>query len=282
VDREEAMYSYEASGSVAPGESDDGHKWTYREGLTQLAKRLVARTDATVHRRTRIETIRYETADTSASAEPPGDGYWRLVDSDGESWGPFDVLLLNPPAPQTATLLEAAAWSAPVRKSLAEAAASVPYRTIWTAVLHYEFALEVPYYGLINVDREHEVGWISREECKPGHVPTDETLLIVQAAPDWSVEHYDDPPGENVAALADHAADVIGDDRLRSPAWTDHQRWRYALPDEAIDSRPLRAAEAAGLYCAGDWVVGEARLHAALANGLDIGQRIAEALVNPG
>ena len=41
---------------------------------------------------------------------------------------------------------------------------------------------------------------------------------------------------------------------------------------------PLSAAEADGLYCVGDWVAGEPRLHAALANGLDAGDRIADAL----
>ncbi|MFC6737651.1 NAD/FAD-dependent oxidoreductase, partial [Halolamina salina] len=40
---------------------------------------------------------------------------------------------------------------------------------------------------------------------------------------------------------------------------------------------PLDAAEAEGLYCTGDWVAGEARLHAALENGLEVGERIAAA-----
>ena len=64
--------------------------------------------------------------------------------------------------------------------------------------------LDVPYYALVNTDKEHDVGWVAREECKAGHVPDGETLLVVQASPAWADTHYDDPPAENVAELARH------------------------------------------------------------------------------
>jgi predicted NAD/FAD-dependent oxidoreductase len=264
VDVTEPIYTFDASGEVSPGRSADEHKWSYRRGLTQIAKRLFARTDATIHHRTRAETLRRD-----------GDA-WTLVDADGDSWGPFDAVVLNPPGPQTADLLGDAEWTADARETLADAA-DLPYRTIWTGVLRYEFELPVPYYALVNVDKNHAVGWISREECKPGHVPDGESVLIVQANEEWSIDRYDEDPATNVAALADAAADVIGDERLRDPVWTDHQGWRYALPEDGAPETPLRTAETAGLYCTGDWVTGEPRLHAALANGLDTGDRMAEA-----
>jgi predicted NAD/FAD-dependent oxidoreductase len=264
IDVTEPIYTFDESGAVSPGRPADEHKWSYRRGLTQIAKRLFARTDATIHRRTRVETLRRN-----------GD-VWTLVDADGDSWGPFDAVVLNPPGPQTADLLRDAEWTADARERLADAA-DLPYRTIWTAVLHYEFELSVPYYALVNVDKNHEVGWISREECKAGHVPDGESLLIVQANQEWSVDHYDGDPAANVAVLADHAADIVGEERLRDPAWTDHQGWRYALPEAAAPEAPLRDAESAGLYCTGDWVTGEPRLHAALATGLDTGGRMADA-----
>ncbi|WP_267164164.1 NAD(P)/FAD-dependent oxidoreductase [Halovenus salina] len=262
VDIPEPIYTFDEEGVVAPGREADDRKWTYRQGLTQIAKRLFGRTEATVHRRTRVESLRRE------------DGTWSAVDTDGTEWGPFDVLVMNPPAPQTAALLQGADWESPVKEPLVEAVGSVEYRSIWTAVLGYEFELDVPYYGLVNPGKDHEVGWISREECKPGHVPDGESLLVVQASGPWSSAHYDDDPAENVAALADHAADIIDDGRLRSPAWSDHQGWRYALPEEGVETGPLDSAEQEGLYCLGDWVTGEARVHAALANGLDVGERI--------
>ncbi|MEZ3117598.1 NAD(P)/FAD-dependent oxidoreductase [Halobaculum sp. MBLA0147] len=268
VDASEPIYTFDAEGDVSPGRDADDHKWSYEAGLTQIAKRLFGRTDATVHRRTRVETIGHD-----AEAET-----WSLVDTDGDRHGPFDVLLANPPAPQTAELLETAEWDSPARERLVDAASDVSYRTIWTAVLHYEFPLDVPYYGLVDTTKEHAVGWISREECKAGHVPDGESLLIVQANHEWSVEHYDDDPDENVDRLADHAADIVGDDRLRDPDWTDNQGWRYALPEDELPTAAREAAEEEGLWVLGDWVGGEARLHTALRNGLETGDRLADRL----
>jgi predicted NAD/FAD-dependent oxidoreductase len=271
VDVTEPVYTFDADAEVSPGRDADEHKWSYRRGLTQIAKRLFGRTDATVHRRTRVETVRR--ADGAGA-----DGRWELDDADGTTHGPFDALLLNPPAPQTAELLRTAEWDDPLRETLVESVGDVAYGSVWTAVLHYRFALDVPYYALVNTDKEHAVGWISREECKAGHVPDGETLLVVQANGTWSTDHYDDDPTANVAALAEHAADIVGDDRLADPSWTDHQGWRYALPEGGVDRGPVDSARDAGLYLLGDWVAGEARLHAAIANGLDVGERVAYGL----
>ena len=266
VDVTEPIYTFDAEGTVSEGREADDQKWSYEAGLTQVAKRLFARTEATVHRRTRVEGVARE------------NGAWRLVDADGGEWGPFDALVLNPPAPQTADLLASADWDADIRGTLADAAADVGYRSNYTAVLHYPFELDRPYYGLVNTDKAHDVGWISREECKPGHVPAGETLLIVQANPEWARAHYDDDPGANVAALAEMAAGVVGDERLREPDWTDHQGWLYAQPEGGVARGPVDAAEAHDLYCVGDWVAGEGRLHAALRCGLDTGERLALSL----
>jgi predicted NAD/FAD-dependent oxidoreductase len=258
------IYTFDGDGTVSEGREIEEHRWSYEAGLTQIAKRLFSETDATVHRRTRAETIRRH----------PGTEQWAVVDADGGEWGPFDALVLNPPAPQTATLLADAAWDHPVREELAAAAGEVPYRTIWTAVLHYPFELDRPYYALITTDDGHEVGWIAREECKAGHVPDGESLLVVQAGPAWSRANYDADPADNVEELADLTAAVVGDERLADPDWTDHQGWRYALPDAGVRSGPVESAHEHDLYPVGDWVAGEARLHAALRNGLDDGERL--------
>jgi len=259
----EPIYVFDGAGEVSPGRENEARKWSYREGLTQIAKRLFSGTDAAVHRHTRIEGI------THAGGE------WQVTDTDGTTWGPFDVLLCNPPAPQTRGLLRGADWDDPRRGDLVAALGDVEYRTVYTAVLGYEFRLSRPYYGLVNPGKDHDVGWISREECKAGHVPDGESVLVVQANHDWSVDHYDDPHAENVDALSRAAADIVGDERLEEPDWTDHQGWRYALPENGVARGPLDSAEDAGLYCLGDWVAGEARLHAALRNGLGTGERIA-------
>ena len=265
---DEPVWTFDGRGEITPGDGRDSRKWTWTEGITQLAKRLLGRTDATVHRRTRVERI-------ERGGERVAGGEWALVDADGDRHGPFDALLLTPPAPQTAALLRTIEWDDGRIGPLAEAAEAVPYRTIRTVVLHYPFRDSSPWYGLVNTDREHAIGWLSREECKPGHVPDGESLLIVQMSPAWSTERYDDPLSAVADDVADRVAALLGDERYRDPDWTDDQGWRYALPDAAVDREPIARVEDAGLYVAGDWVVGEGRVSEALWNGHGVGERIA-------
>ena len=259
---DEPIWVFDADGRVSEGRDDQDAKLVYRDGLTQLGKRLLSGTDAEVHRRTRVEALEYES------------GMWYAFDTGGTEWGPFDILICNPPAPQTAELLRKADWGNSLRHRLVEALDSVPFRTIWAAVLGYEFELDVPYYALVNPGKDHDVGWIAREECKPGHVPDGESVLLVQPSHEWSVDHYEADPEENVETLAQKTAAIVNDDRLKDPAWSDYQGWRYALAEGAVPKGPLSDAREYGVYFTGDWVDGEARVHAAVRDGLETGERI--------
>lgn len=257
------VWTFDSDGTVAGGRDEQARRWTYDDGITRLAKHFFGQTSATVKRGTRIADINR-------------DGGWRLTDTEGTDYGPFEALLVNPPAPQTADLLRETGVEAVDR--LGDAAGAVGYRTVWTAVLGYRFEIDVPYYALVNIDKEHEVGWIGREECKPGHVPAGQSVLVVQASPQWSTERYDDAPAENIADLARHAAAIMGDPRLTDPDWTDHQGWRYALPDGGVRTEAVQKAAREGVYAVGDWVPGDAWLHAAVRNGLERGTAVARAL----
>ena len=263
VDLTDPIWTFDGSGTVSEGDPHDEHRWTYDAGLDQLAKRLFAATDATIHRRTRVETLQRD------------DSVWRVYDADGEDWGTFDAVVLTPPAPQTADLLGQAAWEHADCRTLRETIARVPFRTVISTVLHYPFEVDAPYYALVNTDETHDVGWVAREECKPDHVPDGESLLLVQMAPDWSAEYYHEPAASIVDAAADKAATLLDDDRVANPDWTDHQHWRYALPDEGADTDVLATATDHDMFFAGDWVAGDARLHAAVRSGLDTGSAVA-------
>jgi Predicted NAD/FAD-dependent oxidoreductase len=266
----EPIYTFDADGTISEGRPVTSRKWSYRQGLTQVAKRLFARTDATVHRTTRVTSIRQSEGGESSR--------WTVTDGENTEHGPFDILVLNPPAPQTAELLKDADWQSDTRAQLLETVEEVPFRTVWSAVLHYPFRLDKPYYALVNPGKNHPIGWVSREECKRGHVPDGESALVVQPSEEWSKAHYDDPNEANEATLAEMTATLFDDERLADPDWTDGQGWMHALPEGEARRGPLRAAEEEGLYCTGDWITGEARLHAAMRNGFDAGERISYSL----
>jgi renalase len=265
VDIDAPVWTFDGENKVSEGRDSDERKWTYRAGIDQLAERLFERTSAAIETDTHIGHIERT------------DG-WRLQSADGSSLGEFDVLVCTPPAPQTASLLAGAEWEHSSRDNLVATIESVPFRTTVTAVLHYPFALERPYYALVNTDGEHDIGWLSREECKPGHVPDGESLLIIQLAAEWSAERYGEPTDDIGAAAAGMVADLLDDDRLTDPDWADSQGWRLAQPDDAPDGDTLERAGEEDLFFAGDWVAGEGRIHLALNSGLDAGECIANRL----
>lgn len=260
------VWTFTADGTISEGNDTDEHKWTYEDGIEQLPARLFDRADTNVVRNTRVQTI-----------VPEGER-WSIASESGEDLGGFDALVLTPPAPQSATLIEGMRWEHDLREELLAAVEGIEYRSIYTVLLHYPFELEVPYYALVNTDREHEIGWVSREECKPHHADG-ESLLVVQMAPDWSARRIDDTttdPAENASDVAELTADLFDDDRLAAPDWTDTREWKHALPNSEPDfgDDARHRAEQHGLYLAGDWLAGEGRIHLALKHGLETGERI--------
>jgi renalase len=263
IDVAEPVWTFDGEGTISEGQDTDEHKWTYEDGIAQLATELFTQGDTvSVSRETRIETISRE-----------GE-HWSLSDASGEDFGSFDVLVLTPPAPQSAALIDGMQWETDLRKDLYTAVDSVEYRTICSVMAQYPFELDVPYYALVNTDREHEIGWVSREECKSGHVPDGECLLVIQMAPDWSAQRIDDSPEIIANDATELTADLFDDDRLSSPGWTETKSWRNALPDTRLEIDVRKRIEQDSLYLAGDWVAGDGRAHLALKNGLSVGKRI--------
>lgn len=263
---EEPVWVFDESDEVRPGREIDEVKRVYRDGLTQIAKRLFSGSEAEVHCDTEVESLEREEAG------------WLLHDDGGRSWSGFDAVVLNPPAPQTSELLRRSGEEEDAVRRLAKAAGDVPFRTVYTAVLGYGFSLDRPYYALVDEDKRHDVGWIAREGCKPGRVPDGSSVLVVQANHDWSVDRFDESGDENAKELAEATAEIVGDARLSRPDWSYAHGWRYALTEGQLSPEVRETGEEIGLYCTGDWVAGEARLHAALRQGLETGDRLAEEL----
>jgi predicted NAD/FAD-dependent oxidoreductase len=238
----------------------------WEAGMTQLAKRALAETDATVERQT---TVRAMDRDERG---------WRVSDASGGGHGPFDDLLLTPPAPQTASLLAATGWSSDRAIRLREVVGSVDYRGARSVVLGYDRPLDREWFGL-RADEgtrgDQPVRWVGRESAKPGHVPDGEALLVVQMGHDWARDHEGEPCETVAPGVAERVADLLDEPWLADPAWVDDQRWRYARPVADALGQDARVGEDDGLYLAGDWVTGEGRVDAALRAGLDVAERIA-------
>ena len=267
VEADGPVWTFDSDGEISEGR-DDARKWTYRDGLVALSDRLREASDATVRTGTEVLSL----ARGSGRADTP----WRLEVRGGEATA--DAVVVTPPAPVTAYLLDRSEWDDPLCADLRDAAAAVPYRTLLSVALHHPYRRDLPYYALVNADKAHDLGWVAREECKPGHVPDGESLLVVQPSPEWSRNHFEDPDDEIAIAAADRTAELLDDPDRYQFDWADVVRWRDALPDAGADRDVLDRGESENLFFAGDWVVGEGRLHAALRNGLETGERVRECL----
>jgi len=264
VDIDPPVRPFDGDGTIGTSDESEAAKWTYVDGIAHLGTALLSATDATVHRETHVDTL-----------VRAGD-HWEIHDANGHDWGNYDAIVLTPPAPQTADLLGQARWAHNDRRRLRKTIESVPYRTVISTVLHYPFELDVDCYALVNTDKTHDVWWLSREECKPEHVPDGESLLIVQLSPDYSAEHFHDPASDLIDDVAAITAALLDDDRLADPDWHDYQHWRYSQPEAGVDGDGLARGTEHDLYFAGDWVAGEGRVQQALRSGLETGASVGE------
>ncbi|NBC00446.1 MAG: FAD-dependent oxidoreductase [Bacteroidetes bacterium] len=255
------LCTFTAAGECTPiPETEENQAWTYRGGIHTLGKHLATASGATVHLRTRIAKIHQ------------AEGAWAVEATDGRSFGPFDQLLLTPPAPQTADLLAGSDLPPALAGPLIEALRASSYESLHTLILgyHERWARTHPFYGFANADGAYPIGWLSFEEDKPGHVPADQRVLICQMQAGWSEERFDMPPEELAPVAATHAADLLKAPAAAHPDWVDHQRWRYAQPTAAAATDVLSQAAPQGLFFAGDFMVGQARVPHALQSGLDV------------
>ncbi len=260
VDIARPVWTFSAENEISEGDParNRSPKWTYRSGISSLGKLLAEAAGAEVHLQTRVRRLE-ENA-----------GGWTLADTDGARHGPFDAVLLTPPAPQTRDLLAESRMDSALQDALTEALGGAAYRQQLTLVLSYGRRIERPgdFYALLNTDGEHAIAWLSFEEDKPGHVPDGESLVIAQMAPAWSTPRFRDDLDALVPEAAEKVSVLLGQD-LRQPAWADKQGWRYALPEKAADAEALAEAQPAGLFFAGDALAGKGRVEKALETGLD-------------
>ncbi|MFB6142353.1 MAG: NAD(P)/FAD-dependent oxidoreductase [Halorientalis sp.] len=247
---------FDADRRISAGRTGQAPKFTTRRGVQGIVAAFARESGATVALDARVGHVARR-----------ADG-WALSTAGGREVR-ADALVLALPASDAAGLLADADWGHQLCPRLVAAIEGVPHRPVDSVVCHYPFRTEHPFYGLVATGEDHDVGWLSREECKPGHVPDGESLLVVQSSPRWTATHPD-ADAETAGALArEAAADLLDDERRRDPDWTDHARWAAAVPDGGVDPALVERAVEDDLGLAGDWVAGVGRTYAALRTGLD-------------
>ena len=253
-----------ADDQITPGDHTQNAepKWTYRDGITHLARNLAQGLDV----RTEIRVGKLAHIGSQ----------WELFDAEHASLGLFDGVLLTPPAPQIRALIAASTLDATRQHAIDVALAPALYRRCLTLSLGYQQPIQRPWYAVINTDREHPIAWLAREHAKPNRAPDDHSVLVAQMAPVWSETQWDTPLEPLTASIHTMICRIL-DQELPPPMFADRQGWRYALPDGKADGAALNAVDD-GLFWAGDYLAGQGRVHRAIETGWEAAERIAATL----
>ncbi len=259
------VWTFDHEGTILPGDEEQNRapKWTYLDGLVRLSRHL-----------SRGVEVRTEARIGRLAKRPDGRAGYQLHSTQGRPVGEADMVLLAIPAPQAAELINRSDIDGPARTSLSTALAGATYNPCLSLALGYDRPpTDLPYYALVNSDKQHDISWIAFEHLKGAdRVPSSQTLLIVQMGPRYSRVHYEEPATTVAPAVAAMVSSILGED-FATPAWSDLERWRYALPDRLIDMQSVQNV-APHLFLAGDYLRGP-RIHLAMESGLAAGARIA-------
>ena len=187
---------------------------------------------------------------------------WRLKTPEGLS-RPFDSVVLALPAEQAAALLSG--WDA----DLAARAAASQTAPCWTVMAAFAERLPV---AADTLGEDGVLGWAARNSAKPGRGEPE--AWVLQASPDWSRHHLEDPAEAVGQALLAAFAGRIGAP-LPEPMVLQAHRWRYARSSAGSDLALWSGA--AQLGCCGDWLAGP-RIECAW----DSGQALARLMAGDG
>ncbi len=258
------VWTFDSAGHIQEGDPQQNAapKWTYRSGLTTLAKRMAE--GLTIHLNTRIGQIQQLARG------------WRLVDTNQQMVGEYAQLLITLPAPQAVELLQASQLEPSLQEIAIHALSVAHYNPLISVMLGYRpTPKQRPYYALVNADKAHPISWLAWEHEKDAtRVPEGCGLLIAQMAPQYSRDHWKQPDAQSVINDVAHQVATLIAEPLTTPIFTDIQHWLYALPTTRADAATLnKQALSHGLAFCGDAFVG-GRVHLALEHGVQVAQNI--------
>jgi predicted NAD/FAD-dependent oxidoreductase len=188
-------------------------------------------------------------------------GLWEVVSADGATHGTFDTVLIAAPPAQAAQL---AGDSTHVLSQV-----RVPdMRPCWAVAVTVPASVQVPFDAAAVAGSP--LGWIARENSKPGRRAWPETWML-HATAEWSETNLEADAtwvGRELLGAFRHAVDR-GD--FEASVVLAH-RWRYARPDARSSAGSLFDAGASIGFC-GDWLTG-GRVESAALSGWDLADQV--------
>ena len=142
-----------------------------------------------------------------------------LVNTEDETFGPFDVLVFNLPSEQLAKLC-------PREHKLPPLPSYTP-----THAVMMRFDQPLPLEWDTATPDHPALGWICREASKPGRPDLEQWIL--HSKPGWSAQHLEDPLTDIethlITAFQEHTGVSV------NPTKTQTHRWRYAQVEPAAN-----------------------------------------------
>lgn len=191
-------------------------------------------------------------------------GRWTLLDSEGNSLGDFDWLVLTAPAPQTASI-------AREFPDLVAHCGEREMRACFALMLGFTTPLVLPWQAALV--RNADISWISVNSSKPGREAS--FTLLVHSTNAWADDHIEDEIDAIRHHLLDEASAVCGID-LRVANYCDLHRWRYANIDKR-SGPACYASDDVQLAACGDWFL-RGRVEAAFTSANALADRLRRSL----
>ncbi len=266
------IWVFDADGVLREGDplANANPRWCWPNGMTTLSQSMAGDLDI------RLEVAVHHVAATGA-------GY-TLYDAQNEPSGQADAVLFTPPGPQTAEIIAHSDLPSSDKALLLDELARSTYRRSLSVALAYPFRPAVPWYAILNLDRQHAISWLACEHAKPGHAPDRVGVMLAQMSDEFSRTHWDQAAKGTFGAQGAPLPEYIEQTHqyiqtllhmtLPRPLWADVQRWRYALPETEADFELLNATESR-LYFAGDYVNNRGRVYQAMERGWQVAEMIA-------
>lgn len=241
--------------ALAPGET----RLAWAEGLTAFPKHLASG----VETRLRCRVVRLARRA----------GGFVVEDDAGASWQP-STLVLTAPVEQTRELLEGLIpedGQLATARELLRIVGTVPCLTLLAG---YPGDGAAPAWDIHYPSGSPVLQLVSHDSSKRP-TPRD-VVLVLQAHPAWSREHFDQPAEHWASSMLTEAARLIGG-WVSSPVWTETHRWHHARADSVSAlTAPLllRFDDGARLGLAGELFGPGGGVEAAWTAGRRLGRRL--------